>query len=413
MKFLRKILAAALLLPAMMPAHADEVSPYSSRGLGALNDNATSTQRAMGGTGIAVQSRSKINLKNPASFAAIDSMTFLFDMGANAGVLKTSDGSMRSSDPLGGLDYITMQVPIGKWMGASLGLLPFSSVGYTFGSQTGSQNIQYNGEGGISQLYLGWAARPLKGLSLGLSASYLFGNIVNTNYITDAPSATIFESVLKVRDYQLQFGAQYGLDITRNHRVSIGVTYSPAHSLHGTGYGVKYDPTTQSGSAQEYGNTKLQSRFSLPAMLGSGIAYSWDKRLTVAADYSWQNWSKAKFDGIEDFTPAQKFNNRTMLNLGVEYTPASRGNYFKRMTYRLGGHTGQDYVTVGRNNSKVGEYGLSCGFGFPTSTRTTINLGFEYLHRQSQPTATVSENYYVVTLGVALNEIWFVPSKIR
>ncbi len=413
MKSLRKILAAALLLPAFAAVHADEVSPYSSRGLGSLNDNATSTQRSMGGAGIAVQSRSKINLKNPASFAAIDSMTFLFDMGANAGVLHTSDGSMKSREPLGGLDYLTMQVPLGKWMGASLGLMPFSSVGYTFGSKSDSQSVEYNGNGGISQLYLGWAARPVKGLSLGVSASYLFGNIVNTNYVKAGTSSTVFESVLKVRDYQLQFGAQYGVNITRNHRVSLGVTYSPAHALHGDGYGTKYDPTAQNGNPQEIGNTKLQHRFALPWMSGAGIAYSWQNRLTLAVDYSLQNWSNARFDGIEDFTPAQKFNNRSMLNFGAEFTPATRGNYFKRMTYRVGGHMGQDYVTVGQGNNKVGEYGASCGFGFPTSTRTTVNLGFEYLHRESQPTATVAENYFMVTVGVALNEIWFVPSKIR
>jgi hypothetical protein len=45
--------------------------------------------------------------------------------------------------------------------------------------------------------------------------------------------------------------------------------------------------------------------------------------------------------------------------------------------------------------------------------RTLVNVGFEYRHRATSPVATLSENYYMVTIGISLNETWFMPSKIR
>ena len=68
-------------------------------------------------------------------------------------------------------------------------------------------------------------------------------------------------------------------------------------------------------------------------------------------------------------------------------------------------------MMIGSNN--VNEFGISLGFGLPTPMRTKVNLGFEYRHRNTSPAATVSENYFMVTLGVAINEAWFVPSRIR
>ena len=80
----------------------------------------------MGGVGYAMNSGRQINVMNPASYASIDSLTFLFDMGISATALWSQEGDKRGKDFGGGLDYITMQFPIMKNMGASIGLLPFS-----------------------------------------------------------------------------------------------------------------------------------------------------------------------------------------------------------------------------------------------------------------------------------------------
>ena len=53
------------------------MTPYSKYGYGILNDQATSAQRSMGGVGYAMASGRQVNVMNPASYAAIDSITFL------------------------------------------------------------------------------------------------------------------------------------------------------------------------------------------------------------------------------------------------------------------------------------------------------------------------------------------------
>lgn len=416
MRIIKHIVATlALILAGNVAVYADEAaqaSPYSMLGYGTLNDHISASQRSMGGIGYALRSKRQVNVKNPASYAAIDSMTFLFDIGANVGQLNLSQtGMKRFGKTLGGLDYVTMQVPIGKWMGASVGLLPYSSRGYLFGMDIENGTAKYEGTGGVSEAYLGFAARPVKGLSVGFNVGYLFGNLISDVTTTaNGGQITLYEQVLKVRDYNLQFGLQYGLTFARDHNITIGATYTLGKKTHGDGSIINYDLSESTARPDTIGIVKLADGYSMPWSLGAGIAYQWNNRLTVGVDFTYQPWSKAKFDGINGHN-AEIFADRYKGAVGVEFIPALRGNYFKRVAYRLGASYSRDYVMVGSNHVK--EFSLSCGFGLPTPVRTAVNLGFEYRHRNTSPVSTVGENCFLVTLGVALNEVWFVPSKIR
>lgn len=414
MKSLKYLAATFCVAVVSLSATAQvEQSSYSMMGYGVLNDHVSASQRAMGGIGYALRSSRQINVKNPASYAAIDTMTFLFDIGADVGSVHASQEGLGANKTLGGLDYVTMQVPIGKWMGASIGMLPYSSVGYKFGNVIPNGESTYQGSGGISEAYLGFAARPVKGLSLGFNIGYLWGNVINDVYVSNESGASmaLYERVMKVKDYNLQFGIQYGVTFARKNTLTLGVTYTLGHDVHGRGYGVKYDVGQQSNKPDTIGEGGLKNRFTLPWSVGAGIAYQWDNRLTVGADFTYQPWADAKFEGIKDFSNPLNFANRTKANFGAEFIPAHRGNYFKRIAYRVGAYYGQDYMMIDTNN--VREFGVTCGFGLPTPLRTAINIGFEYRHRSTTPVATVSENYFMFTLGIALNEVWFVPSKIR
>ena len=419
MKILKHIAALALIIAPAFGARADEsaqASPYSMMGYGVLNDHVSASQRAMGGIGYALRSKRQINVKNPASYAAIDSMTFLFDIGANVGSGHFSQDGLSSNKTLGGLDYVTLQVPIGKWMGASAGLLPYSSTGYRFGTEIVNGESAYQGSGGVSEAYIGFAARPVKGLSIGFNAGYLFGNIINDVYVNASNGASsLYERVMKVRDYNIQFGLQYGVDIARNHSLTLGVAYTLGHKTHGTGYGVKYDiSTTSATTADTIGYTALVHGFTTPHTIGAGLAYQWDKRLTIGVDFTYQPWAKAKSVTwpTEWNVESTRFANRYQVGLGASYTPSVRGSYFRRVTYRAGAFFNRDYVMVGDNN--VRDYGVSCGFGFPTvSDKSIINLGFEYRHRQAHPNPMVKENYFCVRLGINFNELWFFQNKLR
>ncbi|MDE6170700.1 MAG: hypothetical protein K2F68_06030, partial [Duncaniella sp.] len=62
----------------------------------------------------------------------------------------------------------------------------------------------------------------------------------------------------------------------------------------------------------------------------------------------------------------------------------------------------------------VRDYGVSCGFGIPTvSSKTMINLGFEYHNRRATPDPLLKEQYFNITLGVNFNQVWFYRNKLR
>lgn len=415
MKLSKILLATLCAITLALPAEAQNtaMSPYTRYGYGNLSDNATSAQRSMGGVGYAMNSGRQINVMNPASYAMMDSLTFLFDMGVDFTTLWSKDGDVSESDFGGGLDYVTMQVPIIKGLGASVGLIPYSSVGYSFGTEIDNGSVTRNGSGSLNQLYLGLGGRLFKGFGVGVNVAYLFGTIVNAHYATtDGASTSLFEREISVRDWRLDIGAQYSFYLNPNNRVTLGVVYSPKKDLHGNTYGIYYDATADNVTPDtvNVGNTRLAGQYSVPETWGAGINWNYANRLMVEVDYTYQPWSKAKFGVIENFETTE-FADRWRVGAGLQYTPNPRGSYFSRVNYRVGGYYNHDYVMVLGNN--VREYGVSMGFGIPVpGYKTTVNLGIEYRNRQATPQPLIKENYLNITLGINFNEMWFRKSKI-
>ncbi len=412
MNITKKITVTALLLLGFISASAQ--SPYSMYGYGLLNDNATSAQRAMGSVGYAMQSGRQVNVMNPASYAAIDSLTFLFDMGITASAVWSKENGTSGKDFGGGLDYITMQFPLSKYIGASIGLLPFSSVGYSFGSKIENGSGVRTGSGGLNQLYAGIGGRPFKGFTVGANISYLFGTSINDIYAyPSTANNALFERVVQVRDFHLQFGVQYTFDVNRDNKLTAGITYAPGKTLLGHAWRVNYYNIGSSDvHTDTVAYTSLRDNYSLPDMWGFGLNYKWRERLMAEFDVSYQTWKNAKFAELDPDGGSVDFNNRLRFGLGVQYIPRPRGNYGQRIQYRLGGYYGTDYIKVGVND--VREYGVTLGFGLPApGSKTLINLGFEWKRRQGTPNPLIKEDYLSFTLGINFNELWFYQSKIR
>jgi len=423
MNRIKIFLAAAFIVSAA--ASAQTSSPYSMYGYGIIGDRATSLQRQMGGVGYAMNSGRQINVMNPASYAAIDSLTFLFDLGADVSLLWSKEGSAKQRSTGGGVDYVTMQFPISKFMGGSIGLVPYSSVGYAFGNEIKHGALENQGTGGINQLYLGVSGK-VAGFSLGVNVSYDFGTINNDVFATPTGSnQTKFEHVMVIRDWNINIGAQYTARWNRWNKLVVGATYSPRKTMRG-----KTWVTSQEMSLDSKPDTvafmKMKDKYFNPTSIGAGISYTFEKnyRLMVEADFTWQQWSKAPYSALyapEDIVhqrPAEvvaagmDFNDRTKLAVGAEFVPKLRGNYGQRVAYRLGAYFGNDYLNI--RGSKVKEIGVTCGAGLPTPEgKTQINIGLEWKKRYASPLKLIGENYLNITVGVNFNEVWFWKRKIR
>ena len=426
----KTIIFFLLLLGICVSVHAQDNRPYSMYGYGLLSDRATSMQRQMGSVGYAMHSGRQINVMNPASYASIDSLTFLFDIGADMSIIWQQQFNAQTNKTEkdrrfgGGLDYITMQFPIWKYLGASIGLVPYSYVGYAFGNNINHGAMTNQGEGGINQAYIGLAG-TYAGFSLGFNVSYDFGNIINDVFsdVENSSSQTLFEHVMQIRDWNVSLGAQYTTKISKTERLNLGLTFSPKKSIHGQTW-VTLQETSRDSKADTIAYMKMNGNYFTPMSWGAGIGWVHERvsRWMVEVDFTYQQWSKAKYSPLYKMDEAANpdnlvfqgmhFNDRTRFAVGGEYVPKIRGNYLQRTAYRLGAYYNNDYLNIQGN--RLREYGVTCGLGFNTPEgKTMINLGFEYKHRQAHPNSLITENFFNITLGVNFNELWFWQRRIR
>ncbi len=387
-------------------------TPYSKMGYGMLTDNVSSIQRSMGGVGYAMKGGRIVNVMNPASYANVDSLTFLWDVGIDLTNLWSKENDNKGYNFGGGLDYLTGHFKVAKGLGAAFGLLPYSSVGYAYGSDIDGGSESRSGSGGFNQLFIGVGYEPIKNLSVGLNFSYLFGTTSNTTLIL-SNSSSYFTRNMKIRDWNAQVGLQYSLPISKGRDLlTLGATFQPKKSFHGDAWGTRYD--SQDTKADTIGFTSMKGNYEQPLGIGVGASYNWNHRLTVEADYTYQKWSDAKYMPIGGFEPqTMQFDDRWKAALGVQYTPNRRGSYVGAMSFRAGAFYNHDYLNYSGNN--VRDYGASIGIGLPApgSNKTTVNLGVEWRHRESSPVHLITENYLNITLGINFNELWFWKSRIR
>lgn len=418
-KILASLIGLIILLGGTIPQASGQngtLTPYSRYGYGILRDRATSTQRSMGGIGYAMQNGRQINAMNPASYASVDSLTFLFDLGIDLTSMwqseETSAGTTLKDNTFGGgLDYVTMQFRICRNFGMSIGLVPFSSVGYSFGDEISNGVAARQGSGSLNELYAGIGGKIYKGLSVGVDFSYFFGSIINDSYaiVAGTGSQGVFQKSMKVRDWNLSAGIQYRLRTTGDQHMTLGLTYRPGKTLLGTA--ATYYYVENLSSPETFDEHKLRDNYTIPETWGAGINYAVGTRWMFETDFTYQPWSKAKYRGFESDEITHEFANRWKVAVGGQFVPNARGNYGQRLNYRLGAHYNRDYTIIKGNN--LHEYGISMGVGFPVpSFKTTVNLGVEWLHRQASPQALIKENYLNITLGINFNEMWFRQSRI-
>ncbi|MEG1543688.1 MAG: hypothetical protein RR382_04065 [Tannerellaceae bacterium] len=390
-------------------------SPYTRYGYGELADRSFGAGRAMGGVGYGLRSSKQINPMNPASYSCMDSLTFLFDFGASGQVSWFSDGTNKDHNVNGNVEYIAMQFPITRRIAMSIGLLPYSYVGYNFGqltSQDGKAYIeQFNGTGGLSDLYAGLSVDVWKNrLSVGANFGFLFGNIshkqiVSFNTTASDPTYSVLrEQQTRVRDMKMDFGVQYTHPLSAKEKLVVGVVYSPARHLNAKSYDIQ---SVGSGAGGAELDTITGKAFDTPNSFGLGLSYMKLNQLTLAADFSFEQWSKARFFGEKD-----DFKNRIRIGAGGEYIPGyNKKSFFSRVRYRAGVHYSNSYLRI--KGSSYDEYGASVGLGLPlVDNRSIINISFDYMKVKPDSKALINEQYFRFTVNYTFNEMWFRKFKL-
>lgn len=398
-------------------------SPYTRFGYGELADRSFGAGRAMGGVGYGLRSSKQINPLNPASYSCMDSLTFLFDFGVSGQVAWFYDGTNREHKMNGNVEYFAMQFPIMRRLAVSLGMLPYSHVGYSFGENRTESGLTwtelFGGEGSLSEAYAGasfdiWKKR----LAIGVNVGYLFGDFTHSRNLSFSSSGA--DNVYRtqkyvVRDLKLDFGIQYTHPLSKTDRLTLGFTFSPGQKLNTTVYETQLVGSSSS-SGYSWNDTIQGARFDIPNSYGAGVSYVRENRFTVAADFLYEDWGKSRFND-----ELGQFKNRTRVAVGGEFIPNYNGrNYLENVRLRAGFHYSNSYLRVSRSEENgykghgYDEYGASLGFGFPlVDNRSFVNVSFEYVKIRPELRTMIDEQYFRFTLNYTFNELWFFKRKVN
>jgi len=411
------------MIPGMSLAQNSTNSPNTRYGYGSLADKAFISQRGMGGIGYGLRNPQMINPMNPASFSAVDSMTFMFDLGVSGQMSWLQDSFGKQQYKNGNLEYLAMQFPVAKRFGVGAGFEPVSYAGYKYmftgplPVDSGLYRTLYSGSGGLSKVYVVLSYDLLQKVSIGVKLSYLFGdvihNIQNTPQTVTSSNAYIGNTMDTIRAYGFlyDFGVQYHQPVGKFKTLTIGAVFSPkirfgTKIMEGL---VKIDPA--SGTVNGVQNTvSRDSVFEMPESYGLGFTYTRLGKLTAGADILYQRWASAKF-----YDKTDTLSNRLKVNVGAEFIPnRTSANVFNRWHYRAGFYYSNSYINI--NNLKYNEFGVNLGLGIPMppDKRSILNVALEYSIVQPESNAPLmKEKYFKVSLSYTFSETWFFKQRVQ
>ena len=204
-------------------------SPYSRFGLGDLQGTIFPMFNALGGGVTALSSPSSINPYNPATYTSLGANSFLLSTG---GMHKTTNMQNTTESQLtnnSAFSHITIAFPVSRKIGASIGMLPYSNIGYELNSRNliPDADLLYSGDGGLSKVYFGSAYQISNELSAGINASYLFGGLNRRKKIIFDDASFLHSrsnSKINLKGYYYEVGLLYKKNLTENREVSFGIT---------------------------------------------------------------------------------------------------------------------------------------------------------------------------------------------
>jgi len=406
-----------IILPTSLTAQDLGSSPYSRFGVGDLINPGFAHQAGMSYVGTSYLKPNYINNTNPALLG--QTLFTILEAGV-IGQVKQIQSNTNSQQDFGvSINYVGIAFPIlpQRW-GMSLGLQPFSSVQYNNFVRRPVENsiftadYNYQGSGGINQVYWSNGFRFLDHLYLGFKASYIFGSTIEESSVILNTGEELSNNTLYQRDsYQglaWQFGGAYRYPISESTFLNIGATYTLEQDIN-----LKNLTTLQirnlSGTpllGDTFQNND-RSIIALPAKIQAGISLNKTYKWMFAAEVSLQNW-----ESYQENNNTDTLRQSVSIAVGGEFTPDYQSsNFLQRSTYRAGFRYTQLPIFV--NGTQLTDMSLSTGIAFPFNRGySELNLAFTLGRRGTLDNNLLRENYLRFFLGITINDRWFVKRKI-
>lgn len=413
---MKKIVKLTFLLQILaLGLHAQNVqnTPYSRFGIGELNAAFTPSLSAMGSVSAGVYNPYIVNYNNPASYAFGFRQRFIMQTGLShiTNEMKTAQATQRTN--ASNISHFVIGFPVSSWWGASIGILPYSSVSYAFSDtwQEPSANLNFQGSGGLNRFYIGNAFQLHKAISIGANINYLFGTLTTEREVLFADNALLHareNEQTSISGMYYDFGAMFKFKRE-------AWTYAGSFTVD-NGNEVSAERTLLSETFRlnnfievvedTFVNRIEEGVLMLPKGFSVGFSLSNNKWL-IAADYGIKNWSDFAIFGESD-----ALENSSRLAFGVELTPDKKAlnKYHKMIRYRVGAYTANTYLSL--RNQQLQENVLSFGFGFPLRrSGSLLNISAEVGKRGTIEEGLIEDNFARFKLGLVLSDIWFIKRK--
>lgn len=387
-------------------------SPYSFFGVGSTNFRGTVENRSMGG--ISMYSDSiHLNLQNPSGIAHLKLVAF--SVGGTHLYAEQESAEESGNASSTSINYLALGIPIGEKFGASFGLMPLTSVGYSLENQSGNAIVQNTGKGGMNKVFLNFGYNLNKNFSIGIDANYNFGNIENNTFLfdEDVEFATRETNESNLSGFSLNFGATYKAKLNDKLDIFTSLIYTPQTDLSSENF--------REIASVFVANTDFQvdvdvrevdvddTDLTLPSKFTIGLGVGQERKWFVGGEFTAQqtgNFSNRSFsiDNVE-FSDASRF------KVGGFFIPRhnSLSSYFDRITYRAGFRYEETGLII--NNEDINEFGITFGIGLPVGRLfSSFNLGFEIGSRGTTNSGLVQENFFNAILSLSLNDKWFIKT---
>lgn len=388
-------------------------SPYSVFGVGSLYDSDFGSIPAIGSSGVALPSSRFINNLNPASLGFMYQNHFMFDVGGNAIQTSYQDVSRKENRNNVQFSHIAFAFPLSTKSAVSVALKPYSSFGFKIADYKlpiQDSNEEYtlsaSGTGGLNNFDVSYGYRLGKKLSLGLSASLLFGSTKDEREYVISNSVTTINKESSYNGARLNLGTQFKVDST----FTIGANLKSPTRLNATKVQsvVTYNAGLEASNTIEANVNSDTEDYYLPFEFSVGFNKQFRNNLSVSADYEKALWESTKQADLYG-----SYLNQDKFKLGFSYRKEKNPrNYFDRIQFSTGLNYDTGFLEI--DHKRIVNAAVSFGVSLPIeNTFSMLNISYSYGQKGRVSNGLIKENYHKISVNLSLDGIWFVKRKIE
>lgn len=385
-------------------------SPYSLYGVGSLYDSDFGYLPSIGSSGIALPSDTFINNLNPASLGFMYQNHFLFDIGGKA-IATTYQSSSRTEKRNNfQFSHLAFAFPVTKQSGFSVSLRPYSSSVFKISNLelpiADSQDSYYltaQGSGGLNNLDFSYGYRFGKKLTLGATATALFGNTVDERAFLISNSITTINKKTDYSGVRATIGSQFKIDST----FTVGTTFKVPSKIKASKVQSVTSIADEVESSIESNVASDTDDYYMPLEIGVGLSKRFKNNLNLTLDYEKSFWSNTKQSELYG-----EFVDQDRFAFGFTYSAKKNvRKYWDRIGYAAGINYDTGYLEV--DGKRINNASFSLGLNLPIeNTFSSLNITYSYGQKGRIANDLIKENYHKISLNLSLDGIWFVKRKI-